>query len=801
MYHGGVRNRTAPLLAIAVLLIFHGGYLRGQATAARHNAPWTAQWIAAPDGPQKDQVVLHFRKLIDLSSIPQHFYVDVSADNQFILHVNQHRVGAGPSRGDLTHWRYETYDLAPVLRVGRNVLAATVWNFGTASAIAQMSDRAAFLVHGHGETGRLVDTNESWEGEVERGIRASRPEIHGYYAAEPAIRVDGQTFDWAWDSGNAATGRWAKPILLGRGSPRGETDAPNNWQLMSDPLPAMEMTLVPAGHVVRATGVPLPAGFPEKPFTVPAHTKATLLLDNSKLTTGYPVITAAGAPGSTILLTYTEALVDAAGQKGNRNDIEGKHIEGVTDEFLLGTAELHEFMPLVWRTWRYLQIDIEATDRPVIVQSLRNWFTAYPFTERASFSSDDPSLRDIWDIGRRTAWLDAHDTYMDTPYWERLQYVGDTRIQALISYVVAGDDRLGRQAIEAFNNSRIPDGITQSRYPSSLQQIIPTFSLLWVGMVHDFWLYRGDADFVRAQLPGTRAVLAWYLARQRPDGLVSRLPWWPFVDWGKDFEFGMPPQDDDGGSAVITLQFVEALRDAADLEAAQGDPQLANKYRTAAEHAADGVRNLCWNAEYGLVADTPSQQHYSQHTNILAVWLDVIPQAQQQSVLEKILSTSDAGFFVNTKLPPLTAATYYFRFYLARALEQAGMADQYLQLLGPWRTMMSLGLTTWAESPEPTRSDSHAWSAHPNFDLLTLVAGIHPGAAGFDTVVIEPHLGTLKNVEASMPTPEGNVKVNYRQTPSGVDAGITLPTGLSGKLIWKGHESALHEGKQNVMLR
>ena len=103
---------------------------------------------------------------------------------------------------------------------------------------------------------------------------------------------------------------------------------------------------------------------------------------------------------------------------------------------------------------------------------------------------------------------------MDTPYWERLQYVGDTRIQALISYTVAGDDRLARQAIQAFNDSRIPDGITQSRYPTSSPQYIPTFSLLWIGIVHDFWLYRGDPGFVRAQLAGTRTVLDWFLQQR-----------------------------------------------------------------------------------------------------------------------------------------------------------------------------------------------------------------------------------------------------------------------------------------------
>ena len=37
----------------------------------------------------------------------------------------------------------------------------------------------------------------------------------------------------------------------------------------------------------------------------------------------------------------------------------------------------------------------------------------------------------------------------------------------------------------------------------------------------------------------------------------------------------------------------------------------------------------------------------------------------------------------------MTKATYYFRFYLARALEHAGMGDEYLNLLNPWREMVS----------------------------------------------------------------------------------------------------------------
>jgi hypothetical protein len=498
-------------------------------------------------------------------------------------------------------------------------------------------------------------------------------------------------------------------------------------------------------------------------------------------------------------MTYAEALVDATGAKGNRNEIAGKHIQGLADEFVANGRPC-TFMPLTWRTWRYLQLDIETAEQPLTIASLRKAFTAYPFEEKAQFHSNDTTLSRIWTVGWRTARLDAHDTYMDTPYWERLQYIGDTRIQALISYTVTGDDRLARQAIAAFNDSRIPDGLTQSRYPSSLVQMIPTFSLLWIGMVHDFWMYRGDPDFVRAQLPGIEGVLGWYLARTRPDGLLGRMPWWPFLDWGKDFEFGTPPQEENGGSAPISLQLVEGLRDAAEMEAAVGSEAIAMELNERAAAMALAVYKQCWNGQYELLADTPSQQHFSQHANILGVWLDVIPRDKQQDVLQRILSTTDLGFTATRTVPAMTAATYYFRFYLARALDHAHMGDEYLRLLQPWKTMLDLGLTTWAESPEPTRSDSHAWSAHPNYDLLTIVVGIHPASQGFKAVTIEPHLGNLQHVSASVPTPSGMIEVEYTRQIGAIETNITLPAGESGELNWKGTKTPLHEGAQHSTL-
>jgi alpha-L-rhamnosidase len=786
-------------LAVTIFVVLLPSTVVPQSLTARIE-PWSAQWITAPGVAQRDEIILHFRKTIQLPQKPEHFLVNVSADNEFILYVNQERIGSGPSHSDLAHWRYETYDLAPLLHAGENILAATVWNFGTQAAVRQMSDRVGFLVHGERPAERIVDTDLTWEVEQEKAIETIQPQMNGYYAGGPGERLDGAKFDWGW-SRDSRKESWVKPISLGRGALRGTTDAPNNWQLVADPLPAMQFSETEAGRVVRGTGIDIATGTPLSDFTVPAHAKVSILLDNSQLITAYPALALSGGDGATVRLTYSEALVDDRGEKGNRNQIEGKHITGLQDEFLPGGCHSCKFMSLEWRTWRFLQVDVQTGDRPLQIEKLSAWFTAFPFTVGSHFDSDNASLKSIWDVGWRTALLDAHDTYMDTPYWERLQYVGDTRIQALISYTGAGEDRLARQAIEAFNNSRTPDGLTQSRYPSSLVQMIPTFSLLWIGMVHDFWMYRDDRDFVREQLPGTRTVLDWYLNRQRSDGLIGKIPWWPFVDWGKDFGFGMPPQDENGGSSIITLQFVEGLRYAAEMESELGDPVVAEKYRKAAARAATAVQKMCWNQQYGLVADTPAQNHFSQHANILGVWLDVIPPAQQKNVLSKILSTSDSGFSSTGPVPAMTSATYYFRFYLARAVEHAGMGDQYLQLLGPWREMLSLGLSTWAESPEPTRSDSHAWSSHPNYDLLTIVAGIRPEGPGFKSIVIEPHLGSLNRVSAAMPIPKGIIEALYMHAGNGYEAVITLPKGESGELIWKSRKIALHEGRQTLALR
>src|SRR3954469_11831875 len=130
---------------------------------------WKAQWIACPDAPQRDAGIFHFRKTINLPNTPANFLVHVSADNRFILYVNGKQLGVGPASGDPFHWRYETFDLAPLLHTGDNIIGATVWNFGIQTPVAQMSERTGFVLQGDGELEQIANTDASWQVEPENG--------------------------------------------------------------------------------------------------------------------------------------------------------------------------------------------------------------------------------------------------------------------------------------------------------------------------------------------------------------------------------------------------------------------------------------------------------------------------------------------------------------------------------------------------------------------------------------------------------------------------------------------------------
>jgi hypothetical protein len=307
-------------------------------------------------------------------------------------------------------------------------------------------------------------------------------------------------------------------------------------------------------------------------------------------------------------------------------------------------------------------------------------------------------------------------------------------------------------------------------------------------MVHDYWMHRDAPDYVRGFLPGIRSVLGWFERRIDETGMVGPVPWWPFVDWARGWERGVPPGGTEGHSTVISLLFVYALERAAELEDRLGVSGLADHDRMLAKKVRDAVRSRAWDPARGLFRDTPGGNTYSQQANVMAILTDAVAGPDQKAAMERVLSDTS-----------LTQSSYYFSFYQLEALRKSGLGERYVDQLAPWRGMLDLGLTTVPETPEPTRSDSHAWSAHPNFGLLATVLGVRPAEPGFRKVRIAPHLGRLQRAEGKVPHPRGQIVVRLQRSQDGGLRGeVTLPAGLDGVLEWRGKAMPLRAGSQDV---
>ena len=94
---------------------------------------WVANWIWCEGEPVPQNFYLYCRKSFTLEGNPSDATVDVAADSRYKLFVNGKFVGRGPARSDQRWQYYDTYDLAPFLQHGDNVLSAIVHQYGAPS--------------------------------------------------------------------------------------------------------------------------------------------------------------------------------------------------------------------------------------------------------------------------------------------------------------------------------------------------------------------------------------------------------------------------------------------------------------------------------------------------------------------------------------------------------------------------------------------------------------------------------------------------------------------------------------------
>ena len=504
---------------------------------------------------------------------------------------------------------------------------------------------------------------------------------------------------------------------------------------------------------------------------LPAHTRAVLELDAGILRTGLVRFPCRGGAGARMKITYAESyfLSDKQGnlRKEVRDDYEHGFLYGHSDLYRLREGE-QVYEPFLFRTFRYIRLEIATGDTPAAVRVPYYIETRYPLEERTRpFSGNEAWLDPVWDISLNTLRNCMHETHEDCPYYEQMQYTMDTRLQMLFVYALSADTRMARQTIHQYHTSLLPNGMLQSRYPCNDLQVIPPFALQWILMVEDYYQFTGDAEIFERYRPTMEAVFGYY-RRHKVNGLAEHLGYWEFIDWCKAWgdNCGCPTAGNFGPSSIQNFLYAYALHAAARMFRVIGLPDLSRRYETEATDIEKLLYELCYDAKRGLYREGPGIDEYSQHAQVFAVLCQVKDVSFRRGLMERVQKDRD-----------LIPCSFPLQFYLFRAYEQAGMYDATEQLWKLWEQPLKWHMTTVPEEPADTRSDCHAWGSMLLYEFPRKILGVEAETPGFETIAVRPIARYVKKAAGTACTPAGEVRVAYESQGDSFQIQVSNLTG------------------------
>lgn len=517
-----------------------------------------------------------------------------------------------------------------------------------------------------------------------------------------------------------------------------------------------------------------------------------LLLDFGKEVVGYHKFEVATSAGT---------IVDFHNFEFIQPDGRYNYAEGMNNSFRYICREGRQvYQTNQRRGFQYSFLILRHMTAPVKLRRVETLFTTYPQARRGSFACSDEMLNRIWEVGAHTLRCCAEDTYTDCPTYEQVHWVGDARNEALIDWVTNGDPRLWYRCLEQSGDSLDRSSITESHVPSSWQVLLPAWSALWMRSCREYLLYTGDLEGSWVLLEYVKRNVCGILSHIDDQGLFS-IRASNMFDWAAM---------DTPSRGVVTHQncfMVLALKDAAAMADTLGDHALDQEWRSKADSLSDAINRHLWNEGKQAYTDClRNGEHspvFSQQTQTIA-YLSGVATGERGELCRKTIHNPPDDF--------VKAGSPFFEFFLLESLQDEDNVQEFLDTIrGDWGFMIEKGATTfwemwsgaeaWTGQPgRLTRSHCHGWSAAPTYFLSTYVLGVKPGGTGFSPVVIDPHPGDLTWCRGVVPTPHGDVKVQWENPVDGPFVlRVCAPDDLETKISLPGHGRAMLNGVEVSM--
>ena len=766
-----------------------------------------ASWIW-PDSFQWDNVDCFalFRTTFSLGRVPRHAPFHITADQSYRMWVNGRPVCRGPARGFQSHWPFDTVDLAPWLKRGKNLIAIRAYNPGR-STYQYITQGVAGLLAAGEWGGVIVATGKTWKRKRQAGIaRGTVPSSLQLFSQE---HFDARKEEPGWekpgfdDSGWGVSGeerRWNSPP----------------WHSLEErgiPLLA-ERRIYPVALVGTAASLCAP-GWRDTRDVVEVRVKEPLGHGTAR---GNPRLLRVAATGKegfrSYLIDFGHTVVGslALAVKGGHGGetIDTLHVETIDQAKLV--PDVHHpagcrmaiGSRLVCRTgatdhvfhhpygFRYLVLTVRGTTVPISVGVALDWI-GYPLERKGSFTSSDRLLERIWEVSAWTQQCCSLDAYVDTPWREQAQWWGDARVQGWNMFHITGDARLLRRGIHCIASQTTPNGLTYGHAPTMAHGcVLPDFTLIWLLTMWDHYRQTGSPEAFRTHREVADRALEYFAGRiDKKTGLAGYDPrYWLFLDWTDIFKDGYP--------ALYNLWLLLALDRTAELNRLVGRGARARELAGRAARLRVALKRLV-NAQ-GLVADglkwdgTPVDEA-SVCTQTLAIMTGLAPEREGDMLAKSLLP------FIREQVKPKISPSAYWITYVFSVLAERGWGTEVVDYIRKyWAPMADHGTTFEGFNPDRGEiSHSHAWAAHPVFHLMQTIGGITQDAPGWARIRFDP-LFIGDRGSATVPSPRGPITGGWERGKSGIRVRLSLPRGVAARVELPGLGPVMVRGRKTWRL-
>lgn len=708
-----------------------------------------ASWIWDSGEINPRNYYLHVRKSFALKKSPVEARAFISAHAFAELYVNGAYVDRVPTNPDPEYQTYEEINLAPYLRKGTNTIAALVYNPGI-GLHHRMDARGGFFFQAaiSDRTGKVtkIHSDQSWRVVQALAWDTSTKKRQNDFTIGMRERYDARLAYVDWQEPSFDDSAWESAKVIG-----------------VPPLePWNQMVVIKRERLFYETLKPV----------LEWNAEGYKVYDFGREITAFPHFSlTAGKAGVEIILGTGERL------DSNRVPLMKDNVD-YTDSYITREGS-QSWNPLTWRGFRYLAIK-ESAD--VIIDNVSAEFRSFPVRREGSFTCSDQELNQIWETGRWTMQICAHDTWMDTPWREQTQYIsGDTRYNIRYSvYAFAPNIKLLHDyniLSGAFSQRHSKEGAIRSRYPTgahlgpTTSTYIPDYQLEWILMLREYYLYYQDAEIVKQVYPNLQKLLHYFEGYESTErGLVGKVPGWVVLDHPDTYK-----QDVDGENTAVNCLYYGSLSSAAWMARnIMEDKPKAIEWEQKAQALKDSIQKYLWSEKDNAFKDGYESSRITQQTQVYALKYGLVPEDEKASVVEFATSQgrsceqSFSYWLLNTLFAEGEGqwALDYIRTYWGKQMKKEDFN-------GAWHEM-------W-ESPRGMTL-SHAWCSGPTALLPEIILGVEPLKPGWKQFKIQPCLYDLEWAEGVIPSVAGNISVKLKKlSKENADTGLQIEAVIPDK--------------------